>query len=135
MRLSLCLPLAAVLATGCGGSKLAPVSGKITLDNKPLPKARITFQPMEGGVNPGVGSYGVADANGEYTLKPVDGKGSGALVGKHRVEISLLKEGTNPEDDRQRTVNLVPPQYNLKSTLTFDVKPGSTTADGPLTTT
>ena len=133
MRLCLCLPLAAILATGCGGPKLAPVSGKITLENKPLPKARITFQPMEGGVNPGVGSYGEADDNGEYTLKPVDGKGSGALVGKHRVEISLLKEGTNPEDDRQRTVNLVPPQYNLKSTLTFEVKPGSNTVDWPLT--
>jgi hypothetical protein len=133
MRLSLCLPLAAALATGCGGSRLAPVSGKITLDNKPLPKARITFQPTDG-LNPGVGSSGVADDNGEYTLQPVDGKGSGALVGKHRVEISLLKGGTNPEDDRQRTVNLVPPQYNLKSTLTFEVKPGSNTADWPLTT-
>ena len=54
-------------------------------------------------------------------------------LGKHRVEISLLKEGTNPEDDRQRTINLVPTQYNLQSTLTFEVKPGDNTANFDLT--
>ena len=134
MRARLPLPLAALLALGCGGSRLATVSGKITLDKRPLANARITFQPVEG-MNPGVGSFAVADANGEYTLKPIDGKGKGAVVGKHRVEVFLVKEGTNsrPEDDRQRPVNLVPPQYNQNSKLTFEVKPGDNRADWNLT--
>jgi hypothetical protein len=128
MHLRWLIPCVALLAVGCGGSNLAPVSGKITLDDKPLANARVGFQPTEG-LNPGAGSFGMTDENGVYILKPVDGKGSGAVVGKHRVEIYYFGQTQGADDDRTKMVNRLPAQYNQQSKLTFDVKPGPNTAN------
>jgi hypothetical protein len=128
MRTHTLLLLSACLVLGCGRSSgLAPVRGKITLNGRPLPNARISFQPIErGSVAPGVGSFAQADENGEYDLAPIDGKGRGALIGKNRVEISAPEgnPAAKPEDDRRRTIDKVPLRYNVQSELTFDVQPG-----------
>jgi hypothetical protein len=125
-----CLWLLAVpMALGCGGGgKTASVSGRVTLDDKPLRKAKVNFQPMgrEGDNNPGGGSYAVTDDDGRYTLKMVFGDREGAVVGMHRVEISAFDHEVDPKNDRDRARNLVPPQYNRESTLRFEVKSGGT---------
>ena len=120
------------LVVGCGSSKAAPVAGKVTLDGKPLANARINFQPVGEKLNTGIGSFGKADANGEYTLSLIDGSSPGAIVGKHRVAISAYDEGkaVNPEDDRKKgPPDRVPLRYNVQTELSFDVKPGNNTAN------
>jgi hypothetical protein len=130
--------LVALLAFGCGGSKVVPVSGKVTLDGVPLANAKVNFQPLGNGkINPGLGSYAKTNDQGEYSLMLVDQSGPGAIVGKHRVEISAFEsEKRDPNDDRERQPpDKVPARYNVKSELTFEVPPGGTTkADFPLTT-
>src|SRR5436190_410017 len=84
-----------MLIVGCGsGSKVAPVSGVITLDGKPLPNAHVAFQPEagKGSINAGTGSSGVTDASGKYTLRMADSDQVGAVLGTHRVEINFKVE-------------------------------------------
>jgi hypothetical protein len=119
--------LGLVLIAGCGGPKLASVSGTVTLDGQPLANASVTFQPMgEGNLNPGQGSYAKTDQNGNYTLEMQGGK-KGAVVAKHKVEISAVTGGAGrPDDDRpqRQQRDRVPAQYNTQSKLTVEVKPG-----------
>jgi hypothetical protein len=122
-----------VLGLGCGSGKNAPVSGRVTLNDKPLPGAIVSFQPIaregEGIDAGGVGSTGKTDANGEFTLTSATGK-PGACVGEHRVVISVLttKEG---DDTRRRggppQVETVPSRYNSQTELKFEVPSGGTT--------
>ena len=132
MRSSLRLGLAVLLlaAVGCGasGPKIVPVSGRVMMDNKPLAKARVTFQPIGKGGNlyPGPGSYGETDADGNYSLKTVGDDKPGAVVGEHRVEISLPGARPADNDDRTPMRNGVPPRYNVKSELRFTVPDGGT---------
>jgi hypothetical protein len=119
--------LLTVLAVGCGDRNVGTVSGRVTLDGNPLPNAHVRFQPVGTGAYAGTGSYGKTDANGEYTLSFMDGKGTGAVVGKHQVRITAVAPGTDAsQDDHPRKGgNLVPEQYNFKSTLEYDVRPGA----------
>ena len=137
MRTRSPLLLVLVLALGCGDSKRASVSGTVTLDGKPLPNALVSFQPDgEGQVDAGPGSTGRTDEKGEYTLQ-VSGGGKGAVVGWHKVKISCpVEDGpSNPDEDRRTPQkDRVPLRYNRNSALKFEVKPGSNTADWPLTT-
>ncbi len=114
--------------SGCGGPPVAPVKGRITLDGNPLPHASVSFQPVSTGknVNPGPGSLGTTDADGNYTLRVAGQNLEGAYVGKHRVEIAAyLKDPDDPQRDRREKVrNLVPARYNTQTTLTFEVLPG-----------
>jgi hypothetical protein len=115
------------LALGCGNRNAGTVSGRVTLDRKPLENARVTFQPFGGTAYTGVGSYGTTNANGEYTLSFIDGKGAGAAVGKHQVRITVVSPDNDTKDDRPRRgfVQPVPEKYNFKSTLEADVHPGA----------
>ncbi len=129
MRARLLLGLALVLALGCGSRKLAPVSGKITLNNKPLANALVSFQPIApgGGTEAGPGSTGKTNANGEYTLKASTGQ-DGAWVGEHRVLISSLATEAGGEDRRggPKLKETVPARYNTQTTLKITVKPEGT---------
>lgn len=130
--------LALLAAAGCTDPyPLAPVSGRVKLDGKPLPDARVGFEPIRKTVkqmDAGPGSYDLTDGEGRFELKSLDGK-SGAVIGEHRVWISTYegKEGPNgsvitiaPEK--------VPPRYNSESELTFTVPPeGTDQADFDLT--
>jgi hypothetical protein len=130
------LPLylgALCVVLGCGGGgQTGTVSGRVTMDGKPLPDAVVNFQPMSEGRNSGIGSSGRTDANGEYTLRLIDDTRDGAIIGKHRV---MIKESTtsDPTNDKRRAGgDLVPAEYHIKSTLTFEVKPGHNTANWDL---
>ena len=134
MRARLLLGLAVVLATGCGGSKkFASVSGKVTLNGKPLPNATVSFLPIaeQGSIEAGEASIGKTNEKGEFALRSTTGK-NGALVGHHRVSISALDPKIGERDERPPRggwplADKVPSRYNAESKVTFDVPPGGTT--------
>lgn len=87
VRRSVLLPCAAlglVVACGCGDSvRLAPVSGTVLIDGKPLPKAGVTFTPVAGG-RP---AWATTDGEGRFQLTTLRA-GDGALVGEHIVTVA-----------------------------------------------
>jgi hypothetical protein len=126
--------LAVALAVGCGtGSKLASVSGRVTLNGQPLANATVSFQPIaeDGSLNaPALGSTGRTNANGEFTLTCADGR-PGAWIGKHRVNITAITEQVGESDARPPRggwpqVDKVPPRYNRESKEEFTVPSGGT---------
>jgi hypothetical protein len=127
LRARPCLLLLLLLA-GCGGPHpIAPVSGRVTLNGHPLAKAAVVFQPVpvQGDINPGPGSGGFTDADGRYTLTLTGKDKSGAVIGKHRVRITLVPE-SNPNDDTSRPTKQLPGRYNRDTKLEFDVPRGGT---------
>jgi hypothetical protein len=125
----LCVALLVLAGCGDGGPELGKVSGTVTLDGKPLPKARIVF---EGGPD-GSPSYATTDEDGHYELKFGVDK-PGAMVGEHLVRITTAR--TEPADSLGREMishpELLPPRYNEESELTKEVVPGKQTIDFPL---
>jgi hypothetical protein len=80
---------------GCGSKsetlpQLVPVSGTVTLDDKPLTGATVHFVPD--GDSTGAESTGITDGNGKYELHTREGNASktGAVPGKYRVWFSRL---------------------------------------------
>jgi hypothetical protein len=123
------------LLSGCGKPyKVAPVSGKITLDGKPLAKATVSFVPLGTKENqaPGPTSHGGTDAEGRFSLSlSVTPPTPGSVVGKCRVFITTLQSDP-AADDRdaggpvRRVKDKVPEKYNLRTELVFDVPAAGT---------
>jgi len=116
------------LIVGCGSSggyTVAPVSGVVTLDSKPLPGVTLVFQPVsaKAGTNPGPGSVGVTGSDGRYTLQTIEPRGKGAVVGKHNVSLSTAE--ADPNDDRATSGSreLIPVGERKR---TFEVPAGGT---------
>jgi hypothetical protein len=89
LRLILIVPLTLFIA-GCGrgtGPELAPVSGRITLDGKPIEAAHIEFTP----VIDGRPSAATSDSSGYYTLF-YKGSIEGARLGEHDVTMTTFQE-------------------------------------------
>jgi hypothetical protein len=87
LRLWGCL-VAVCLFTGCdSGLKLVPVSGIVTLDDRPLPFKSMMFLPEEG--TPGHGGGGSTRKDGTYSLiASIPGETtdrSGVTPGRYRV--------------------------------------------------
>ena len=122
--------LVTLLICGCDGPSLAPVSGTVTLDGTPAAGLHVIFQPLSDGrnTNPGGGSYAITDAAGHYSLKMVDGDATGAVIGKHRVEIATKVADDSPHDLRPKgpAGKRIPARYNRQSELTFEVAAGGT---------
>ncbi len=109
---------------GCGetGPKLAPVTGRVTLDGGPLENADVFFQP-DGSKSPSVGR---TDANGRYELAYKRGV-MGGMVGSNTVRITISSEVVaNPPN--------IPARYNTESELTKEVKSGRNEINFDLTT-
>jgi hypothetical protein len=118
---------------GCGPSRpeTVPVSGRVTLDGRPVEGATVMFSPEAEG-RPATGT---TDAEGNFTLKTFE-PGDGALLGKHRVTVTKV-ESSGVQADRdglsgeiepggiQRTW-IVPQHYSRaeSSGLTVEVQPG-----------
>ena len=81
------------LVVGCGKPQLplGQVRGRLTLDGKPITKARIWFEPVAGG-RP---SFGESDRTGYYTLR-YNARRMGALPGEHTVTVSTFQEAYEP---------------------------------------
>jgi hypothetical protein len=125
---SICIAVIALSSCcGCGNKdefEIAPVSGAITLNGRPLVDARIGFEPMaiNGSLAGGSGSYGTTDSQGTFQLATVTGR-RGAIVGRHRVWIRTIKLNANGKVISQETL---PREYNDDTTLSFDVSAGGT---------
>src|SRR5215203_981465 len=80
---------------GCNRTSLnlAPVHGKITIDNKPLFQGKVMFAPVAKGddVNPGKPAWGNIQSNGTFRLT-TNKTDDGAVVGEHWVTIMNSEE-------------------------------------------
>src|SRR5260370_767749 len=79
-----CLTLA---LSGCGGPKVATVTGKVTIGGKAVTGGKIMFYPESGRM--ALGEIGPDGSYSLTTFKP----GDGALVGPHRVAIESTRVG------------------------------------------
>jgi len=77
------LGLALVLAAGCGGSPftVAKVTGKVTLNSRPVTQGKVIFRPAKGPV--AVGALGPGGVFTLTTFEPNDG----AIVGECAIAI------------------------------------------------
>ncbi len=119
-----------VVAAGCGDSRIVPVSGRVTLDKKPVVNARVNFEPLSEGI-PGPGSAGKTDANGQFTLQLLPlGDRKGAFIGEYTVKIIAYEgdDGSIPSSgsDMKFRKRIIPDEY-VHGKLTFKVPPGGTT--------
>lgn len=107
---------------GCGGGSDAPelgqVTGTVTLDDKPLEGATVTFMPENSRA-----SSGTTDASGKYVLTYIRDQ-TGAAIGKHKVIVTKMV------DER----NVLPAIYSdeEKTPLSKDVEAGENLYDIPL---
>ena len=143
------LAIGAVLlsfAVGCDRGRdaslpdLVPVSGTVTLDDKPLAGAMVTFVPV--GTTRGRSCYGVTGADGRYELMENE-KNKGAPVGEFSVLVNkwVMADGSDFHSDTQQSPmeagarELLPPQYSMEgsSTLKATVAAGGSTVDFKLT--
>jgi hypothetical protein len=76
------LLLCPLLCGGCGGGSPVPVSGKVTLDGKPLTRGTVRYFLVDAPVN-AVVPRGSLDESGTYTL--TTGGKPGAPAGKYKV--------------------------------------------------
>src|SRR5262249_10111644 len=110
----------AFVVVGCQpGAKVAPISGIVTLDGKPLANAHVVVQPIASGgmATPGTGSYAVTDTSGAYTLRLVDNDQQGAVIGNHRVEINLKVESDDRANPQRPPPKMLPAKYNRNTDL------------------
>ena len=88
--------VALALASGCRDADfpVAPVEGKVTLNGEPLADAHVSFRPVleQNQVEAGPGSVAVTNEQGEFKLRLIDPEQFGAVVGRHRVAITLPEE-------------------------------------------
>jgi hypothetical protein len=116
----------ALVVSGCRSYKATTVSGRVTLDGKPLPDATVTFVPEANapGKDPLPSSVGTTGEDGRYSLVFDDGsKKEGAVVGKHKVIITLGVQGS-PTEGTPAFHKQLPERYNRKSKLECEVPPG-----------
>ena len=121
-----------LLLSGCGDAvPMAPVTGTVTLDGKPLEltpplaSGTVTFVPATEGLPY---AYGEIGPDGTYRMK-TDDHGDGAAIGKYRVMIGASEyESDDPEAAMKR---LLPFKYSLdsQSGLTADVTEGENVID------
>ncbi len=118
---------------GCGeGSDfaMAPVSGKVTLDGKPLAEAHVGFEPIaqQGTSVAGPGSYATTDKEGHFELKSLDNH-NGAVVGSHHVTIRTLQAERGPNGEvKVIQQEILPNRYHAETELTFTVPQSGTEA-------
>lgn len=121
--------------SGCGKGEfpLAPVSGKVTMNGDPLPNATVTFLPQlkpgEKDTKSGPQSFGKTDSEGRFTLETVSDGSAGAVIGQHKVRITLNSFEQQQDDDdsggsMKGKKNPIPEKYNSKTELTFTVPEG-----------
>ena len=92
------------------------IQGTVSLDGKPLPGGQVVFIPK----NTAIRAEGAAVRDGGFTIR--------VHKGPHRVEINAAAAeqrnvGPNaPPEAGVVTRSVIPPRFNEKSTLTFDVQ-------------
>lgn len=114
-------------ATGCGGPKTYPVTGRVQYEDgspiTPLVRGCVEFSFLEGegGVRKGTNARGDIQADGSFSLTTY-GLGEGAVEGKHQA-IVVPPAPENSEDPGPSPVDLRFQQYTtskLEFTVTRD---------------
>jgi hypothetical protein len=124
------LALWSMVLAGCGeGSDGLPreaVSGTVTLDGQPLAEGSIQMIPIAKDGRPG----GAIIKEGKFSIPKADG----LLPGQYNVIISSIDPASappppsgppGPVDPATLPKNLIPEEYNKRSKLTLEVKPGT----------
>ncbi|HWL09812.1 MAG TPA: hypothetical protein VNQ76_15500 [Planctomicrobium sp.] len=126
-----CIALGTTFLHGCGQAgdvDLGVVTGVVTLDNKPLKDALISFTPDQGG-RP---SFGITGGDGRYVLD-YSSKRRGALIGRHAVHISTVLEGPSEAGKGEPVTPLVeekvPEKYRTKEGTVVVVESGRNQID------
>jgi hypothetical protein len=111
-----------LLVLGCGGGggpTLAPVSGHVLVDDKPVEGVHVTFAPIGKDGQPDFKqeSYGMTDASGAFTLQSAKDHREGAVVGKNLVQFSLIDREAKP-------MERLAARFNTKSKQEIEVPAG-----------
>lgn len=109
------LPLALVALVGCGGEKPSEVSGTVLMDGAPLPEGEILFLAVDNSKSPEAAPI----KNGKYSLT--------VSPGAKKVQIKASRPSSAKSDPAMGVPpqeSMIGPEYNEKSTLTADIKPG-----------
>jgi hypothetical protein len=133
--LTLLLSCAFSAIVGCNDNGLAPVSGRVFVDDKPIENAAVLFQPADGGIP----ATGVTDANGNFKLTTT-GVGDGATLGPNGV--SVVKSVAAQPNRKIEESEIVPMKYETPvkyaspktSGITVDVQRGMKPVELKLTT-
>ena len=136
------LPLCVLVAlAGCttGGPALTPVTGTVTLDDKPLAGALVKFFPQ--GNTEGHGGFAKTGEDGKYEIAPQRLSGKGLLPGEYKVIVSrlLTPDGKPLPPDAKpietAAIESVPEPYCRLNLTPLKVTVGATpvTLDIPLT--
>ena len=108
------LPLACAAAlAGCSRApalKVAPVSGRVTVDGRPLVGVKVAFAPDATAGNRGPMATGWLDRQGRYELQTIRGL-KGAVPGLHQVFFLDPNVGAS-SDEADRTAGLHPKLLN-----------------------
>ena len=121
-RLTTAIVLTALLSSGCGSSKTAPVNGRVKFkdgsDVSVLAGHTVTFETE----NDRVSAYGDVAADGTFKLT-TNTANDGAVPGRHRVAITPPE----PIPDAPPPKPVIPKKYGDFGTsgLTAEIKPGT----------
>ncbi|WP_165070177.1 hypothetical protein [Paludisphaera rhizosphaerae] len=125
VRMGLVLTLAFLIPVGCSEGDGLPrqeITGSVLFDGKPLATGSIQFQP---GGGPGEGSVGAGAViqDGKYQIDREKGLTPGSyrvVILSHDSSIQPVQEDV-PGGGVRLAPELIPPQYNVKTTLTAEV--------------
>jgi hypothetical protein len=121
-----CLIATLFFLSGCSKSE-HPVRGVVQVDGEPLAKGSISFVPVDGEGTVG----GSPIREGQYSID------KGLPVGSYRVAIRGTRKVPGrkvinpliPNEFMDDEVEVIPPEYNEKSTLIREVRVGANTFD------
>jgi hypothetical protein len=77
----------ALTLSGCGGPRLGKVTGRVTVDGRPVTEGVVMFFPADGPA-----AVGSIRPDGSYVLTTFRNE-DGAVLGKHRVSIHATRVG------------------------------------------
>ena len=114
------------LIAGCSGSNyptMYPVSGVITMDDKPLANAQLAFVPVndeEGGFT----GVGVAESNeqGQFEVYMADYTGLPEGVYKVTVSAEIQIDDNDEEEGEGEMESVVPPIYESEDTTPLQIE-------------
>lgn len=129
-----CVVLAVIGCSGPSGPplpKVVPVTGKVTLDGKPLANANLEFIPTAGGVE----ASGKTNAEGVYELAIRANKGTPQGNYKVTIEKRVKPDGSELTEGGGVGEQVLPTKYWERATteLTATVPAEGGTIDFPLT--
>lgn len=109
--------------SGCGDADVCHVSGKVTYNGQPVKAGMISLEPADGKSQP----HGIPITDGRY----ISTENSRIEPGKYIVRITapdLSRSNPNanvgPNDPVRPAVPLVPVNWNVRSNLSLELKPG-----------